>query len=69
MVLAALDVRLLSGADMAVRRGIGFVAVDPRLAAFEMPGFLVRQRSVIDAVGDALLLIGVALHVGLQALR
>jgi hypothetical protein len=69
VILATLDVRLFAGTDMAIRGGVGFVAVDPRLAAFQVPGFLVRQRSVVDAVGDALLLIRVALYVGLQPLR
>src|SRR5690242_5606434 len=61
--------RLLLRADVTVGRGIGFIAIDPRLAALEVAGLPVGQAPRIDAVGDALLLVGVALHVGLQAPR
>ena len=69
VVLAALDARLLVGADVAIRSRGSFLAVDVRLAALEASDFLVRQGLVLDALLDALLLIDVALHVGLHALR
>src|SRR5262249_38151104 len=69
VVLLALDLALLDGTDVSVGCGIRLGTRDVRLTAFEMPGFLVGQRAVVDAVGDALLLIRIALHVGLQALR
>jgi hypothetical protein len=43
VILAALDMCLLVGADVTVGRGVGFVAVDARLPTFQMPCLVVRQ--------------------------
>src|SRR5262245_17340477 len=68
-VLGLLDALLLTGVDVAVGTGAGFHAVDLRLAALEARGFLIREAARLHALLDALLLVDVALHVGLHALR
>src|SRR5450432_1004968 len=61
--------RLFARADVAIGRGIGFIARFALLPSFQVSGFRIRQLTGFDAVGNALLLVGVALHVSLQALQ
>ncbi len=69
MILLALDARLLARADMAVRARVRLAAIDVRLAALQRAGLVVAQLTRADALVDARLLVDVALHVGLHALR
>src|SRR5205085_4726273 len=68
-ILGALDPALFLRAHMAVAAGRRFLAIDTRLAALELGHLAIRERTVLDAAFDALLLIDVALHIGLHALR
>lgn len=65
MILGSLDAPLFEGADMAIVRCTGFATIDVRLPALECAGLAVGERAAIHAVGDALLLIHVALHIAL----
>src|SRR5882672_4740744 len=68
MILGALHADLLARADVAVARRRRFPPIDTGLAALQRADFAVRQRAVIDALVDALLLMHVARDVALQAL-
>src|SRR5262249_26771919 len=68
-IVLGLDVRLLAGADAAVRGGVGFGAVGVGLAVLQRSSFVVGQLAGTHTLVDALLLLDVALHVGLHALR
>src|SRR5437773_1375380 len=68
-VLAPLDAPLLFRAHLAVGAGARFGAIDARFAALEF-GCLARGEAAgLHALLDACLLVDVALHVGLHALR
>ena len=54
---------------MPVGRGIGFPAIHPPLAAFELASLAVRQRAIVHAILNALLLVHVTLHISLHPLR
>jgi hypothetical protein len=69
VMLGPLQALLLKAPDMAIAACVGFHAVGVRLSAFEAAGFALRQRTAVEALLDALLLIDVALHVGLHPLR
>src|SRR6185369_16355478 len=69
LVLAALHLLLFLRADMAITAGDVFLVVDLGLAALELGRLMLGQRAVLHARLDALLLVDVALHVGLHALR
>src|SRR5882672_7222467 len=69
LVLGLLDALLLVRTHVAVRAGARFGAVGPRLAVLELADFAVRELARLHALLDALLLVDVALHVGLHALR
>jgi hypothetical protein len=68
-VLLALDAGLLARTHAVVGGGVGFGSTDPRLTGFEMSGLAVSQLAGFDPSRDALLLLGIALDVGLQAPR
>src|SRR5258708_14430441 len=68
-VLVSLDARLLGSADLAVGAGAGFEPRVARLAALEPGRFAGGEAARLHALLDAALLVGVALHVGLHALR
>src|SRR5262245_13715709 len=68
-VLRVLDAALLVRADVAVASGAGLLRVVARLAALEVADLAVRERPVLDALLDPLLLVDVPLHVGLHPLR
>src|SRR5581483_3629029 len=69
LVLVLLDARLLRGADLAVGGGAGLGARVARLAALEARGLAVGELAGLHALLDAALLVDVALHVRLHALR
>src|ERR1700761_3505865 len=68
MILGAWDVSLRGSANVSIRRGIGFLAGGPRLAALERPGLTVGQGTAVDTILNALLLVDVTLHVRLHSL-
>src|SRR5579859_5138914 len=68
-IFGGLDIFLFAGTDVAVGGGIRFLAIDPGLPALEVCGLAVGQRTALHAILDALLLIRIALHIGLHALR
>src|SRR5258706_2473015 len=68
-VLVSLDAPLLARVDLAVGAGAGFEPRVARLAALEPGRFAGGEAARLHALLDAALLVGVALHVGLHALR
>src|SRR5258708_12627310 len=68
-VLVSLNAPLLGSADLAVGAGAGFEPRVARLAALEPGRFAGGEAARLHALLDAALLVGVALHVGLHALR
>src|SRR5690242_16171908 len=69
MVFRGLDVALLFRTHMAIGGGFRFNLGIVRLAAFQLGRFGVGQRAAFHALLDAFLLIDIALHIGLHALR
>src|SRR6266850_1333572 len=68
-VLALLDAPLLARADVAVGAGARFEPAVARLAALELRRLAGGEAAGLHALLDSLLLVDVALHVGLHALR
>src|SRR5258708_11342731 len=68
-VLVSLDAPLLARVELAVGAGAGFEPRVARLAALEPGRFAGGEAARLHALLDAALLVGVALHVGLHALR
>src|SRR5712664_3482535 len=68
-VLCVLDAPLLVRPDLCVGACARLGPVDPRLTALELSSFAVGELPRLDALLDALLLVDVALHVRLHALR
>src|SRR6266850_821899 len=68
-VLALLDAPLLARADVAVGAGARFEPAVARLAALELRRLAGGEAAGLHALLDAALLVDVALHVGLHALR
>src|SRR5205823_5861873 len=68
-VLVLLDAPLLARTDFAVGAGARFEARVACLAALELGRFAGGEAARLHAVLDAVLLVDVALHVGLHALR
>lgn len=68
-VFAVLDGALLGSADLSVTCRMRFGMTVVSLTAFEGADFAIAELTLSDAVGDALLLFGVALHVVIEALR
>src|SRR5439155_2180262 len=68
-VLAVLDAALLTRTDFAVGAGARFEPRVARLAALELRRLAGGEAAGLDALLDARLLVGVALDVGLHALR
>jgi hypothetical protein len=54
VVLRALYVALLAGADVSVGCGVGLLAIDMRLAPLQGTNFTVGQRAIVDTVGNPL---------------
>src|SRR5262245_66191753 len=69
VVLRALDAVLLARAHVPIGAGAPFHARVARLAALELRGLAGGQAPRLQALLDALLLVDVALHVRLHALR
>src|SRR5215831_14780542 len=68
-VLRVLNAALLVRADLAVAPRAVLHRVVARLTALELADLAVRERPVLDALLDPLLLVDVPLHVGLHPLR
>ena len=60
VILGTLHACLLGGTHMAVGTGARFEAFATGLTMLQLAGFVVAQRAVLHAVGDALLLVDVA---------
>lgn len=69
VILRHLDTPLLTRSHMAVGTGARLQSIDPCLAAFKLADFAVGELARSDALFDAVLLVDVALHIGLHALR
>src|SRR4051812_46035891 len=68
-VLGLLHARLLVRSNFAVGPGARFLLADMRFAALEATCFARGQAAALHALLDAALLVDIALHVGLHALR
>src|SRR4051812_46212344 len=68
-VLGVLHAPLLVRVDVPVGAGVRFLLADARLAVLEAAGFAGGEAARLHALLDTGLLLDVALHIGLHALR